>query len=150
MILATLLAKSWFSGDILKVLFILCLAGALAGYFLFEKYPAQVFWGNIGALSVGAAIGATCVVEGFIVSGFVMLIPHTVNFLLWVYWKLNMKRVPFEKFGRVRPDGTLEVPNRYTLKWVLPSILPLTERQATLAMFGLTGIFCIAGFLIPG
>jgi UDP-N-acetylglucosamine--dolichyl-phosphate N-acetylglucosaminephosphotransferase len=150
MVLTTLIAKAWFFGDIYKILFILCLTGALAGYFLFEKYPARIFWGNVGALSTGAAIGATCVIEGFVVSGFIMLIPHTVNFLLWVCWKLNMKRVPFEKFGKVRPDGTLEVPNRFTLKWVLPSSIPMTERQATLAMFGLTGLFCIAGFFVPG
>jgi len=150
MILSTLLLKTWFSGDIYNALFILCLTGALAAYFLFENYPARVFWGNVGALSVGAAIGVACVVQGFIISGFVMLIPHTLNFLLWVYWKLNMKRVPFEKFGKVREDGTIEVPNRFTLKWILPYYFRLTEREATLAMFGLTGLFCIAGFFIPG
>ncbi|HTY52841.1 MAG TPA: UDP-N-acetylglucosamine-1-phosphate transferase [Methanomicrobiales archaeon] len=149
-ILSTLVLKAWFFGDISKIIFILCLTGALAGYFFFEYYPARIFWGNVGALAVGAAIGATCVVEGFIVSGFVMLIPHTVNFLMWIYWNLNMKRMPFRKFGRIREDGTIEVPNRLTLKWVLPASFRMTEVQATLAMFGLTGIFCIAGFFIPG
>jgi UDP-N-acetylglucosamine--dolichyl-phosphate N-acetylglucosaminephosphotransferase len=149
-VLSTLLLKTWFFGDIFKVLFILCLTGALAGYFIFEYYPARIFWGNVGALSIGAAIGGICVIQGFVVSGFVMLIPHTVNFLMWVYWKLNMKRIPHQKFGRIRPDGTLEVPNRLTLKWVLPSYFRMTEPQATVAMFGLTAIFCAAGFFIPG
>jgi UDP-N-acetylglucosamine--dolichyl-phosphate N-acetylglucosaminephosphotransferase len=149
-VLSTLLVKTWFHGDIFNALFVVCLTGALAGYFLFEKYPAQIFWGNVGALSVGAAIGATCVIQGFIISGFVMLIPHTVNFLMWIYWKVNMKRVPFEKFGKVREDGTLEVPNQLTLKWVLPYHFRLTEQQSTYAMFGLTGLFCIAGFFVPG
>jgi UDP-N-acetylglucosamine--dolichyl-phosphate N-acetylglucosaminephosphotransferase len=149
-LLSTLLLKTWFFGDIFKILFILCLSGALMGYFIFEYYPARIFWGNVGALSVGAAIGGICVIEGFVVSGFVMLIPHTVNFLLWAYWKWNMKRIPHQKFGRIRPDGTLEVPNRLTLKWVLPSFFRMTEPQATIAMFGLTGIFCAAGFFIPG
>jgi UDP-N-acetylglucosamine--dolichyl-phosphate N-acetylglucosaminephosphotransferase len=149
-ILSTLLLKTWFFGDIFKILFILCLTGALAGYFIFENYPARIFWGNIGALSVGAAIGATCVIQGFVVSGFVMLIPHTVNFLMWVYWKANMNRIPYEKFGKVRPDGTIEVPNRLTLKWVLPSYFHLTEPQATVAMYGLTAAFCAAGFFVPG
>jgi len=69
---------------------------------------------------------------------------------MWIYWNLNMKRMPFRKFGRIREDGTIEVPNRLTLKWVLPASFRMTEVQATLAMFGLTGIFCIAGFFIPG
>jgi UDP-N-acetylglucosamine--dolichyl-phosphate N-acetylglucosaminephosphotransferase len=149
-VLATLLAKTWVYGDIFKVLFIFSLTGALAAYFLFERYPARIFWGNVGALSVGAAIGATIVIQGFVVSGFIMLIPHTVNFLMWVYWTANMKRIPFRKFGTVREDGTLEVPNRLTLKWVLPSYFRMNERQATWAMFGLTGLFCLIGFWVPG
>lgn len=149
-ILSTLILKTWFFGDIYKILFIISLTGALAGYFIFENYPAHIFWGNVGALSVGAAIGATIVIQGFVVSGFVMLIPHTVNFLLWVYWKLNITRIPYAKFGTVRPDGTLEVPNRLTLKWVLPSYFRMTEVQGAAAMYGLTALFCIAGFFIPG
>jgi UDP-N-acetylglucosamine--dolichyl-phosphate N-acetylglucosaminephosphotransferase len=149
-ILTTLILKTFFYGNVFKILFILCLTGALAGYFWFEKYPSRIFWGNVGALSVGAAIGATIAIEGYIVSGFIMLIPHTVNFLLYVYWRLNINKYPFQKFGRVREDGTLEVPNPLTLKWVLPYYFRVTERQATLAMYGLTALFCVIGFFVPG
>ena len=77
-----------------------------------------------------------------------MLIPHTVNFLMYVYWKI--KKYPAVKFGKVREDGTLEVPNPLTLKWVLPYYYRLTEKQATYAMFLLTSVFCILGILLPG
>ena len=148
MVLVTLVIKAFFHGDIFNSLFILCLTGALAGYFWFEKYPSRIFWGNIGALSVGAAIGAMIVTQGFIVSGFIMLIPHTINFLLYVYWRL--KKYPSAKFGKVRDDGTLEVPNPLTLKWILPYYHRVTEKTAGWAMFAVTGIFCLIGFIIPG
>lgn len=148
MILVTLLVKAFFHGDIFNSLFILCLTGALAGYFWFEKYPSRIFWGNIGALSIGAAIGAMIVTQGFIVSGFIMLIPHTINFLLYIYWRL--KKYPTAKFGKVRDDGTLEVPNPLTLKWILPYYYRVTEKTAGRAMFTVTGIFCLIGFIIPG
>jgi UDP-N-acetylglucosamine--dolichyl-phosphate N-acetylglucosaminephosphotransferase len=147
-VLVTLVIKAYFYGNIFNALFIICLTGAVAGYFLFEKYPSQIFWGNFGALSVGAAIGAMIVAQGFIISGFIMLIPHTVNFLLYVYWRV--KKYPVAKFGKVREDGTLEVPNPLTLKWVLPYYFRMTEKTAGYAMFAVTGIFCIAGFYIPG
>jgi UDP-N-acetylglucosamine--dolichyl-phosphate N-acetylglucosaminephosphotransferase len=147
-VLVTLIIKTYFYGDVFNALFIVCLTGALAGYFLFEKYPSQIFWGNIGALSIGAAIGAMIVTQGFIISGFIMLIPHTVNFLQYVYWRL--KKYPVAKFGKVREDGTLEVPNPLTLKWVLPYYFRMTEKQASYAMFAVTGVFCIIGFCIPG
>ncbi|MBN1195559.1 MAG: UDP-N-acetylglucosamine-1-phosphate transferase [Methanomicrobiaceae archaeon] len=149
-VLVTLVVKSLFFGNIFNILFIVSLTGALAAYWWFEKYPARIFWGNVGALTVGAAIGAVIVVEGYIVSGFIMLIPHTINFLLYVYWRLRTNRYPIAKFGREREDGTIEVPNPLTLKWVLPYYVRVTEQQATVVMYVLTAAFCAIGFVVPG
>jgi len=149
-ILSTLVLKTIMTGTIYNSLFLICLTGALLAYFLFENYPARIFWGNIGALSVGAAIGALIVTQGFIISGFIMLIPHTVNFLMYLYWRLTPRRNPMVKFGSVRDDGTLEVPNPLTLKWVLPYYFRMTERQGAYAMYGLTALFCVIGFYMPG
>jgi UDP-N-acetylglucosamine--dolichyl-phosphate N-acetylglucosaminephosphotransferase len=148
-VLMTLTLKAFFVGNITNALFIVCLTGAVMAYFWFEKYPSQIFWGNIGALSVGAAIGCMIVTQCFIISGFIMLIPHTVNFLLYVYWRLRSSRYPLVKFGSVREDGTLEVPNPLTLKWVLPYCFRMNEQKATYAMFAVTAVFCVIGFYIP-
>jgi UDP-N-acetylglucosamine--dolichyl-phosphate N-acetylglucosaminephosphotransferase len=149
-ILATLILKAVVYGNIYNSLFLVCLTGALLAYFWFEKYPARIFWGNMGALSVGAAIGAMIVTQNFIMSGFIMLIPHTVNFLLYVYWRMKILHYPMVKFGSVRDDGTLDVPNPLTLKWVLPYYFRITEWQASYAMLGLTAVFSIIGFYTPG
>lgn len=137
------------------VLVLSSLLGATLGFLWYNRYPARVLEGNVGSLALGAAIGAAIVVSGFLVAGFVMLIPHTVNFLLYVYWRLMHRLYPEDdrwrivKFGRVREDGTLEVPNRLTLKWVLPSSVKMTERQAVLAMYALTIPFCVIELFIP-
>jgi UDP-N-acetylglucosamine--dolichyl-phosphate N-acetylglucosaminephosphotransferase len=149
-LLSTLVLKTLMSGTIYNALFFVCLTGALLAYFWFENYPARIFWGNIGALSVGAAIGALIVTQGFIISGFIMLIPHTVNFLMYVYWRLNEQKYPMVKFGSQRDDGTIAVPNPLTLKWVLPYYFRMTERQGAYAMYGLTALFCAIGFYMPG
>jgi len=149
-ILSTLVLKTIMSGNIYNALFFVCLTGALLAYFWFENYPARILWGNIGALSVGAAIGSLIVTQGFIISGFIMLIPHTVNFLMYVYWRLNKRKYPMVKFGSERDDGTIEVPNPLTLKWVLPYYFRMTERQGACAMYGLTAVFCVIGFYMPG
>ena len=149
-LLTTLVLKTIFFGNIFNALFFVCLTGALLAYFFFENYPARIFWGNVGALSVGAAIGALIVTQGFIISGFIMLIPHTVNFLMYVYWRMNCRKYPLAKFGKVRDDGTIEVPNPLTLKWVLPYYFRMTEKQGACAMYGLTVVFCALGFYITG
>lgn len=149
-ILFALLIKSLTGGaigNINNIMAIFAVTGATMGFYLFERYPSRIFWGNIGSLTVGAAIGVLIVIQGYIISGFIMLIPHTVNFLMYVYWRI--KKYPQVKFGKQRDDGTLEVPNPLTLKWVLPYYRRVTERQATLAMYAVTAAFCIIGIFIP-
>jgi len=147
-VLISLIIKSVMIGDVENIISIAAITGATIGFYLYERYPARVFWGNVGSLTVGAAIGTLIVIQDFVISGFIMLIPHTVNFLMYVYWKA--KKYPHVKFGRDRGDGILEVPNPLTLKWVLPYYFNLTEKQATYAMFLLTSFFCILGILVPG
>ncbi|AKB69075.1 Phospho-N-acetylmuramoyl-pentapeptide- transferase [Methanosarcina mazei LYC] len=148
LVLVSLIIKSVLISDVENIISVVAITGATIGFYLYEQYPARIFWGNVGSLTVGAAIGTIIVIQGFIISGFIMLIPHTVNFLMYVYWKI--KKYPHVKFGKVREDGTLEVPNPLTLKWVLPYYYRVTEKQATYAMFLLTSVFCILGILLPG
>ena len=49
------------TGEIL--VFCAALSGAGLGFLWFNTYPAQVFMGDIGALSLGAALGVVAVVE---------------------------------------------------------------------------------------
>lgn len=147
-VLVSLIIKSIIINDVENIISVVAITGATLGFYFYERYPARIFWGNVGSLTVGAAIGAIIVIQGFIISGFIMLIPHTVNFLMYVYWKI--KKYPHVKFGKIREDGTLDVPNNLTLKWVLPYYYRLTEKQATYAMFLLTSVFCVAGILLPG
>jgi len=147
-VLISLIIKSALLGDVENIISIAAITGATIGFYIYERYPARIFWGNVGSLTVGAAIGTIIVLQGFIISGFIMLIPHTVNFLMYVYWRV--KKYPHVKFGKDRGDGILKVPNPLTLKWVLPYYYHLTEKQATYAMFLLTSFFCVLGILTPG
>ena len=123
--------------------------GAHLGLLYYNKYPSRIFDGNVGSMTMGATIGVAIVLCGFLVSGFIMLIPHTANFLMYVYWRIMRKLYPKDdrwklvKFGKVRDDGTLEVPNSLTLKWVLPRRFRMTERQVVLSMYALTTVFCL-------
>jgi UDP-N-acetylglucosamine--dolichyl-phosphate N-acetylglucosaminephosphotransferase len=146
-VLVSLIIKSIMVEELENIFSVVSITGATLGFYLFERYPSRIFWGNIGSLTVGSAIGVIIVVQGFIVSGFIMLIPHTVNFLMYVYWRV--KKYPIAKFGKLREDGSLEVPNALTLKWVLPYYMRITEEQSTLAMFVLTGVFCAIGIFVP-
>lgn len=147
-VLISLIIRSVLMHDVENIISVAAITGATIGFYIYDRNPSRIFWGNVGSLTVGAAIGAIIVVQGFVISGFVMLIPHTVNFLMYVYWKV--KKYPVAKFGKDRGDGILEVPNPLTLKWVLPYYYPVTEKQATYAMYALTSFFCLIGIFMPG
>ena len=154
-ILIFILIKS-IKEDLTKdVIVISAITGAMIGFWWFNKFPAQIFEGNIGALSVGAAIGAIIVVQGFFVFGLLILFPHIVNFILYVYWRLMHRLHPNKtcwktcKFGKLRDDGKIEVPNRFTLKWIPPYYTRMSEKQATNYMYGITIVFCLIGLFVP-
>lgn len=155
-ILSFLLLKSAMDDNLTNMYTIAAIAGAHAVFFWHNKYPSKILEGNIGSLAVGAAIGAGFMVQHYIFAGIVMLIPHIINFLMYLYWRIMHRRHPDDprwqivKFGKVREDGTLEVPNRLTLKWLLPYHFRMTERQVVYSMYMLTLIFCVLGLFVPG
>ena len=155
-VLLTLIIKAFVDGNSGDIVSIGAFTGGLIALWIYNKYPSKIFEGNTGSLMIGAAIGITIVTKGYLLAGFICLIPHTVNFLLYVYWRIMRKFKPRDdrwkaiKWGKLREDGTLEVPNRLTVKWILPYYFKMTEKQAVWAMYALTGFFCLLGFLTPG
>jgi UDP-N-acetylglucosamine--dolichyl-phosphate N-acetylglucosaminephosphotransferase len=128
------------------LIYIMPMLGALAGFFYFEKYPSRIFLGNCGSLFLGAILGGLLVFNNLEVFGVIIMIPHIVNFLMYVVWRI--KKVGEVKFGRVRADGTIEVPNNLTLKWVPPYYFRMSEQQSTFIMFGITTLFGVIGLLV--
>jgi len=128
--------------------YIMPIFGALIAFQYYDFYPAKILWGNIGSLMIGSAIGGLILINHLEVFGIVLLIPHTINFLMYVVWKI--KKLGEVKFGEVREDGTLKVPNPWTLKWVLPYYFRVTENQSMWAMYILTTLFgLLAIILVP-
>jgi len=73
------------------------LAGAGLGFLWFNTYPAQVFMGDVGALSIGAALGVIAVIIRHEIVFFIMagvFVMETVSVILQVAsFKLTGKRI---------------------------------------------------------
>lgn len=71
--------------------------GASLGFLWFNTYPAQVFMGDIGALSLGASLGAVAVFVGqeliFTIMGGVFVIEASSVILQVILYKHRFKRV---------------------------------------------------------
>ncbi len=115
---------------------LLVVFGYLVGFFPFNRYPAKAIEGNVGSFLAGAAIGVGIAANGLFLAGIVMLAPHILDFLLFVYTKVA--GIPFKKFGRLREDGTIEAPYPYKLKFLFPYYFHLSERQAVRILWALS------------
>ena len=125
--------------------YILPILGALAAFMLYNFHPTKLFMGNIGSMLMGSIVGALIIALNMEYFGFIIMIPHTINFLLFVYWKVFDK--PWVKYGTIDEEGILKVPNNLTLKWLAPYYYKMTELQATVICYGYTILFCIIGLL---
>jgi len=82
--------------------------GASLGFLWWNRYPARVFPGDTGTLSLGALIGLVGILGKVEVYTAILLIPHFLDFIV----KALGVRFGVRKHGRteVLPDGTLKAP----------------------------------------
>ncbi len=96
-IFANYLAIPYIPGTGEVLVFCAALVGAGLGFLWFNTYPAQVFMGDIGALALGAALGAVAVVVRQEIVLFIMggvFVIETVSVILQVMsYKLVGKRI---------------------------------------------------------
>jgi len=156
-VLTALLIKSDMNNTIIDVLPVGAFLGSMLAFWFYNRFPSKVFEGNIGSLLFGSIIGCVIVIQELWWFGFFILIPHTFNFILWIIWLYLMRKNPEEylesngkhkKFGEIREDGTLEVPNVLTLKWIPNYYYRLNEEQSTRICYSITLVFCITGLFM--
>jgi len=135
------------SRDITQVYYLLPIFGALLAFMWYNKYPSRIFLGNSGTQLLGAAVGGLLILYNLEIYGIIILIPHIVNFIMWVYWLANMRIQPHVKFAKVRDDGTIEPPNKLTVKYTVTHYFRVRELQATIILYGLTGVFGVIALM---
>mgnify|MGYP002632163522 CR=1 FL=1 len=77
------------------MVFCAALAGAGLGFLWFNAYPAEVFMGDVGALSIGAALGTVAVIVRQEIVLFIMggvFVAETLSVMLQVGWFKYTKR----------------------------------------------------------
>jgi UDP-N-acetylglucosamine--dolichyl-phosphate N-acetylglucosaminephosphotransferase len=147
-ILGFILVKIWMTRAPTELFYLLPLFGALVAFMIYNFYPSRIFLGNSGTLLVGAGIGALLIVYKLELFGVIIFIPHIVNLLMWIYWSLNMKRIPHVKFAKVKKDGTLVPPNALTVKYLVARLFKVNELSAVIVCYAITFVFGMIAMVI--
>lgn len=97
-------------------IFCFVLTGALAGFLMFNAYPARVFMGDTGSLALGAVLATVAILTRREITLFVIglvFVLETLSVMIQVFWyKKTKKRIflmtpihhHFEKKGYEEPD----------------------------------------------
>jgi UDP-N-acetylglucosamine--dolichyl-phosphate N-acetylglucosaminephosphotransferase len=141
--------KSYMTSGSTYLMYLMPIVGSLLVFCIYNKYPAKIFDGNIGAFLTGSALGAFLIVAKLEVFGIIILIPHIITFILdtWVLTILKRKDI---EFPNARKDGLIIIPKsmRYkSLKNVICTWFKLTEKEATHILWAITLVFCIIGVM---
>jgi UDP-N-acetylglucosamine--dolichyl-phosphate N-acetylglucosaminephosphotransferase len=134
-------------GEAGALLILLAGLGALLGALRFNWFPARVFIGDVGTLTIGTIIASAVIVGNFEVAGVVVFLPHTVDFILKA-----RHRFPTDGWGgKLGEDGRLRCPRPS------PSSLPqlllkagsgLRERSLVLLLIGIEATLGLAAVLL--
>ena len=85
-------SSSWLSGYDSIAIFCFILVGGLLGFLAFNSYPAKIFMGDCGALSLGACLGGNGTLIGasanVIVAGIASREGRAISFLRFLIWSI--------------------------------------------------------------
>jgi len=109
--------------------------GASLGFLWWNRYPARVFPGDTGTLSLGALIGLVGILGKVEVYTAILLIPHFLDFGI----KAIGVRFGVRRYGRteVLPDGTLKAPPYPSFLGTIMRRVRVTEPKLVAIVWGI-------------
>jgi UDP-N-acetylglucosamine--dolichyl-phosphate N-acetylglucosaminephosphotransferase len=100
----TLLAAAIILGNENAIILCCVLLGTLLAFFYYNKYPSRVFSGDVGSLSVGAALGAIAIIGRLEVVAVVAFMPQIMN----AFYGLSTIGRLYERREVARPTKLLD------------------------------------------
>ncbi|MFX1449343.1 MAG: hypothetical protein ACFFCM_00790 [Promethearchaeota archaeon] len=129
-----------FSGVLLSAIFL----GILIAYFQYNKYPAKVFSGDVGSLTIGAAFAATIIMSKTELIGVIICLPIIMNSFQTLRSfggfreHSEVKIKPTVLLDDERLDITMRKNTPITLAGLILIKSPLTEKEIVKIFHSLT------------
>ena len=118
--------------------------GALMATFRYNWYPAKVFIGDTGTLSLGAIVATAVILGNFETAGVIIIIPYVLDFLLKAPHRFP-KTFGIYKNGKLycpgsRPAGLAQL--------VMKLCGGITERKLVLTIIGIEAVCAVIAVLL--
>lgn len=152
LILLSLSIVTYLTGNRWLSIIGLTMVVCLIAFYIFNKYPAKVFPGDILTYSVGALIAMIAIFGNMEKIAIFFFIPYMLETILKLRGKLKK-----ESFAKVNPDGSLEMPYDkiygvehlaiYVLKKIKPS-KKVYEKEVVYLINAFQILIIIIGFIL--
>jgi len=140
---------AWINNHSWVTMLALCMAFALAGFYIFNKIPAKIFGGDSLTYQVGALIGCIAILGNMEKTALLIFTPYIFEFVLKARGKFKK-----ESFGKLNKDGSLSL--RYKKIYGLEHIIialknkfgkKAYEKDVLMGLFLIQFLFIILTFI---
>lgn len=148
LIISFLSYVSYFSGSSWLAIVGLCMVFALAVFYVFNRFPAKIFPGDILTYSVGALIAIMAILGNYEKIAIIVFIPYILETGLKIRGKLNRY-----SFGIPDKEGNLKLPYEkiYSLNhlaiFMLNKFGKANERKVTYVIYSVQILFIFLAYL---
>lgn len=127
----------------------LCMVASLIGFYFFNKFPADVFPGDIVTYSIGALIAGVSILGNFEKIAFVVFIPYIIEVILKSRGKLKKHSfgVP-DKYGNLKPPYEKVYGLEHLAIIILNKFGTATERKVTYLIYLFQLLFILIAFFM--
>ncbi|MEA3229302.1 MAG: hypothetical protein U9P44_00140 [archaeon] len=144
---------SYMSNALAAAVIFASLVGACLAFLFFNWYPAKTFPGDVGTLSLGAAIAAAVIIGNIEKYGFILFLPAFYELATTIYWKLSKSLDAGRKlYMQVKLDDSnrLIIPKKdkawtQSTFFTILNIRPMTERNLVLTVLS---IYFVMGLIV--
>jgi len=141
---------SYITGTIWLSIVGLCMVVSLLVFYMYNKYPAKVFPGDVLTYSVGALIAIMAILGNFEKIAIFIFIPYIIETVLKVRGKLVKP-----SFAKVNEDGSLDVPYKKVYGMTHLGVLILKkykkkvyEMDVVYLIFGFQIVICLLALVV--
>jgi len=128
------------------------LLGACLAFLYYNRYPARIFPGDTGTLTIGAIIASACIIGRMEWIGVTTFIPHIVNYVLIFATSRRLTSSSEFQPTQVMEDGTLapspSVRQRITLADLILSLRRMREPELVKLFLAIETVACILSLIL--
>jgi UDP-N-acetylglucosamine--dolichyl-phosphate N-acetylglucosaminephosphotransferase len=142
-ILGALSIATYLTGNPWLSIICLCGAAALIAFYVFNKYPADIFPGDVLTYSIGTMIAAIAVIGNIEKIAIIFFMPYIIETILKL--KGGLKK---ESFAKLNSDGSLDMPYDKVYGLEHLSVLILKKIKKNKKVYEKEVVYLINGFQI--